>query len=137
MAFSTDEDLVKIIPDILDLGIFSFASEHAKAEEDIKREIRNRWWPRTGFKGEMNADLLTDSQWTRANSYLVLWKYVLPQLTNWVQGDRFREMIPFYRDLYNQEIESVLKDGIEYDFNEDGIIQDTEKDLTFTGRLVR
>lgn len=137
MAFSQDTDLVAIIPDILDLGIFTFGNEHAKAEADIKREIRNRWWPRTGFKGEMDDSLLTDSQWTRSNAYLVLWKYALPQLTNWVQGDRFREMIPFYRDLYNQEFESVLKDGVEYDFNEDGIIQETEKDLTFTGRLVR
>lgn len=137
MAFSTDANLEQIIPDILDLGIHTFATEHAKAEDDITREIRRRWWPRTGFKGEMNAALLTDTQWTRCNAYLVLWKYALPQLTNWVNGDRFREMIPFYRDLYNQELESVLSDGVEYDYNEDGVIQDSEKDLTFTGRLVR
>jgi len=137
MAFSKDSDLQTIVPDILDLGIDSFADEHAKAEEDIKREIRRRWWPRTGYKGEMNDSLLTDSQWTRTNAYLVLWKYALPQLTNWVDGDRFRLMIDFYRDLYGRELESVLSDGVEYDFNEDGIIQDTEKDLTFTGRLIR
>ena len=141
MAFSTDADLTTIIPDILNLGIDTFADEHAKAEADIKREIRNRWWPRTGKKGEMNDALLTESQWTRCNAYLVLWKYALPQLTNWVAagggGDRFREMISFYRDLYGQELEAVLADGVEYDFDEDGIIQDDEKDLTFTGRLVR
>jgi len=137
MAFSTDSDLVLIVPDILDLGIDSFADEHAKAEADIKREIRTRWWPRTGYKGEMNSALLTETQWAKANAYLVLWKYALPQLTNWVDGDRFREMITFYRDLHLQEIESVFRDGVEYDFNEDGIIQDSEKDLTFTGRLTR
>lgn len=137
MAFSKDSDLQTIVPDILDLGIDSFADEHAKAEADIKREVRRRWWPRTGYKGEMDDSLLTDSQWTRTNAYLVLWKYALPQLTNWVDGDRFRLMIDFYRDLYGRELESVLADGVEYDFNEDGIIQDTEKDLTFTGRLIR
>lgn len=137
MAFSTDSDLTAIQPDILSLGITDFSAEHAKAEADIKREIRSKWWPRTGYKGEMDDTLLTDSQWTRANAYLVLWKYALPQLTNWVDGDRFREMISFYRDLHSQEMESVFNDGVEYDFNEDGTIQNSEKDLTFEGRLTR
>ena len=137
MAFSTDSDLTAIQPDILSLGISDFSAEHAKAEADIKREIRSKWWPRTGYKGEMDDTLLTDSQWTRANAYLVLWKYALPQLTNWVDGDRFREMISFYRDLHSQEMESVFNDGVEYDFNEDGTIQNSEKDLTFEGRLTR
>ena len=44
MAFSTDSDLTDIVPDILTLGIASFADEHAKAQSDIEREIRNRWW---------------------------------------------------------------------------------------------
>jgi len=137
MAFSSDSDLTAIQSDILSLGIDSFASEHAKAEADIKREIRKTWWPRTGRKGEMNDTLLTDSQWTRANAYLVLWKYALPQLTNWVDGDRFREMINFYRDLYSQEMEAVFGDGVEYDFDEDGTVSSTEKDLFVMGRLTR
>ena len=85
----------------------------------------------------MKDSLLTESQWTRANAYLVLWKYALPQLTNWVDGDRFREMINFYRDLHSQEMESVFNDGVEYDYDEDGTIQDDERDLTFEGRLTR
>lgn len=137
MAFSTDSDLTAIIPDILSLGISSFSGEHAKAEADIKREIRRRWWPRTGYSGEMDDTLLTDSQWTRANAYLVLWKYALPQLTNWVDGDRYREMLNFYRDMYAQELEAVFGDGVEYDRDEDGTVSDSEKDITITGRLSR
>jgi hypothetical protein len=137
MAFSTDSDLTAIIPDILQLGISSFSGEHAKAEADIKREIRRRWWPRTGYSGEMDDTLLTDSQWTRANAYLVLWKYALPQLTNWVDGDRYREMLNFYRDMYAQELEAVFGDGVEYDYNEDGTIETSEKDIVITGRLTR
>lgn len=137
MAFSTDSDLTAIIPDILSLGISSFSGEHAKAEADIKREIRRRWWPRTGYAGEMDDTLLTDSQWTRANAYLVLWKYALPQLTNWVDGDRYREMLDFYRDMYAQELEAVFGDGVEYDYNDDGVIESSEKDIVITGRLTR
>ena len=137
MAFSSDSDLTAIIPDILQLGISSFSDEHAKAEADIKREIRRRWWPRTGYPGEMDETLLTDSQWTRANAYLVLWKYALPQLTNWVDGDRYREMLNFYRDMYAQELEAVFGDGVEYDYNDDGTIESSEKDIVITGRLTR
>lgn len=137
MAFSTDSDLTAIIPDILSLGISSFSGEHAKAEADIKREIRSRWWSRTGYSGEMVDTQLTDSQWTRASAYLVLWKYALPQLTNWVDGDRYREMLNFYRDMYAQEMEAVFADGVEYDYDDDGSISNGEKDLFVTGRLVR
>lgn len=137
MAFSTDSDLTNIIPDILDLGIDSFLEEHAKAEEDIKREIRRKWWPKTGFKGEMDVTLLTDSQWTRANSYLVLWKYALPQLTNWVDGDRFQNMIDFYKARFAEEMDAVMQDGVEYDYDDDGTITDKEKDIVAGGRLNR
>lgn len=137
MAFSVDADLTAIQPDILTLGITSFAGEHAKAEADIKREIRNRWWIRTGRGDEMDPLLLVDAQWNRANSYLVLWKYALPQLSNWVGDDRFLNMINFYRDLYNQEFEAVLNDGVQYDFDQDGTIQDSEQDLFVSGRLNR
>ena len=137
MAFSTDSDLTDIQPDILTLGISTFAAEHAKAEADILREVRRRYWSRTGYGGEMDSTLLTDAQWTRANAYLVLWKYALPQLSNWVGDDRFIQMIQFYKDLYHQEMEDVFADGVEYDYNDDGIVSDSEKDLQISGRLNR
>lgn len=137
MAFSTDSDLTDIQPDILDLGISSFYAEHVKADADIKRDIRAKWWSSLNRDGEMDSTLLTDSQWTKAAAYLVLWKYALPQLTNWVDGDRFMAMISFYKDMYHQEMKSVFEDGVEYDFNDDGTIQNSEKDSYLTGRLNR
>jgi hypothetical protein len=137
MAFSNDSHLIDIQPDILDLGIDTFYEEHARAEAEIKREIRGTWWPKTGYTGEMDDTLLTDSQWTRAAAYLVLWKYALPQLTNWVDGDRFREMIGFYRDLYTQELQAIFADGVEYDYNEDGSISTEEKSTKVQTRLTR
>jgi hypothetical protein len=127
MAFSRDWNLQEIIPDILDFGIDNFIDEHARAQAELEREIRNRWWHRTGYAGELDTSLLTDSQWTKANSYLVLWKYALPKLTNWVDNDRFLQMIDFYRVRYGEEMEAVFADGVEYDFDEDGTVQDDEK----------
>ena len=137
MAFSTDSDLVELIPDILDLGIANFVEYHAKAEADIKREIRRKWWPKTGNKGEMDDSLLTDAQWTIASSYLVLWKYALPQLTNWVDGDRFQNMITFYKTRYEEELNAAIRDGVEYDFNDDNTVSESEKSPVHFGRLTR
>jgi len=137
MAFSTDADLTDIVPDILTLGITSFADEHPKAQADIEREIRNRWWEKRGISGELNPDYLTDSQWTRTAVYLVLWKYALPQLTNWVDGDRFQSMIDFYKARYAEEIEAVFQDGVEYDDDNSGTIEGDEKTPINHGRLIR
>ena len=84
MAFSTDADLMEMVPDILNLGIDSFSGEHAEAQADIERKIRADWWEKRGYSGELIPSKLTDSQWTRCSVYLVLWKYALPKLTNWV-----------------------------------------------------
>jgi hypothetical protein len=137
MAFSTDSDLTALLPDILSLGIASFTDEHARAQADIEREIRNKWWDKTGFAGELDPTLLTDSQWTRAASYLVLWKYALPQLTNWVDGDRFQNMIEFYRARFGEEMEQVFQDGVEYDADNDGTVTNAEKKSRHSGRLFR
>ena len=127
MAFSNDTNLTDLLPDILTLGISSFADDHAKAQADIERELRIKWWPRTNIAGEMDNTKLTDSQFTRSASYLVLWRYALPQLTNWVDGDRFQGMIDFYKARYGEELESVLSDGVDYDEDGDGVVKAAEK----------
>jgi hypothetical protein len=127
MAYSSDADLLKLIPDILDLGIESFVLEHPKAQSDIQRELRIKWWPRKNIAGEMENSKLTSTQFTMASAYLVLWRYALPQLTNWVEGDRFQSMIDFYKARYGEELEAVLADGVDYDADGDGVVKEDEK----------
>lgn len=137
MAFSTDANLVDLIPDILSFGITQFTDEHPKAQSDIERELRIKWWPKKGISGEMDNAKLTDAQFTRCASYLVLWLYALPQLTNWVEDDRFMHMITFYRARYGEEMEAILNDGVEYDADGDGTIQVDEKIANDANRLDR
>ena len=137
MAFSTDTDLQDLVPDILQLGIDSFTAEHTKAQNDILRDLRIEWWDKKGLSGELNSAYLTDSQFTRCASYLVLWKYALPQLTNWVDGDRFQSMITFYKSRYGEELDSILRDGIEYDADNDSVVTEQEKKSIHSGRLSR
>jgi hypothetical protein len=137
MAFSTDANLSDLVPDILQLGIDAFTDEHEKAQSDIERELRIKWWPKKGLSGEMDNTKLTDSQFTRCSSYLVLWRYALPQLTNWVDGDRFTSMIEFYKSRYGEELEAILQDGVEYDADGDSVITDQERKTIGAGRLSR
>jgi hypothetical protein len=137
MAFSIDTDLQEVVPDILDFGIPSFADQHSLAQADIERVLRSKWYPKLQLESEMNSTLLTDSQFTKAAAYLVLWKYALPKLTNWVEGDRFQNMIEFYKSRYSEELESVLQDGVEYDKDQDSVISDEEKRPINHGRLYR
>jgi hypothetical protein len=85
----------------------------------------------------MNSSYLTASQWTRSASYLVLWKYALPQLTNWVDDDRFLAMIDFYKARYGEEMDAVFQDGVEYDADDDGQVTDKEKEIVPINRLNR
>jgi hypothetical protein len=137
MAFSSDSDLMKLIPDILSLGIESFVLEHPKAQADIERELRIKWWPKKGIAGEMVNAKLTSAQFAQASAYLVLWLYALPKLTNWVNDDRFMHMITFYRARYGEELDAILKDGVEYDTDGDSTVQDDEKIATDASRLDR
>lgn len=137
MAFSTDSDLTELQPDILSLGISAFTEEHTKAYNDIVRELEAKWWPKKAIDGSLDTTLLTDTQFTIASAYLVLWKYALPQLTNWSEGDRFQNMIDFYRTRYSEEMAEILAAGVEYDANDDGTVDTVEKVSVGAGRLVR
>lgn len=137
MAYSEDKNLQDIVPDILQLGIDTFSDEHDRAQEDIRRNLRIDWWEKKGLKGEMDNSLLSSTQFTRLSTYLVLWKYALPQLTNWVQDDRFLKMIDFYKARYGEEYSDLLRDGIEYDADNDDTITEKEREPVHSGRLYR
>ena len=151
MAMSTDDNLIEYQADILEYGIDDFDSYHAKAREDILRRLRDEWWVRsrnmTNFdisrslpSLEMDADRLTESQFTRCAVYRVLSEYALPQLTKWNNEgseDRFQVMMMHYRKRYDEEFNSILRDGVLYDFDNDGTVEQTEKQPFHTRRIIR
>lgn len=151
MAMSTDADLIKYQPDILTYGIDEFTDEHAKARDDILRRLRDEWWVRsrnvTNYdisrslpSLEMDNDRLTESQFTRCAVYRVLSEYALPMLTKWnAEGneDKFQVMMMHYRKKYDEEFNSILRDGVLYDFDNDGTVEATEKQPFHTRRIIR
>jgi len=145
--FATDSDILEYEPQIHDYGIQDFSDLHAKSTADIERDLRITWWPKStygryditiGTHTEMNADLLTHSQFTRAAVFHVLAYWIYPRLSTFSpEGDIFREKISYYSERYREEFDKILRDGVEYDFDSSGTISDSEKQPTHFGRLVR
>ena len=151
--FSTDTDLQFYQPDILEFGVASFSSPnnyHAQAREDIERDLRNKWWGiyvnntqrdiTTLTTIEMDGSKLTDAQWKRCSVFRVIGFYATPQLTKFNSDDnkdRFQVMLDYYQKAYYAEFSEVLRDGVEYDDNNDDIISNAEKEPYERLRLIR
>ena len=148
MAFATITDILEYEPNILDYGIQNFDDSLSKSQADVERHLRIHWWPTMqvgrfditiiGAYSEMNPDLLTDSQFTRACVYHALGYYIFPQLSKFEPDlDVFQMKLDYYRKMYAEEIDLVIRDGVEYDLDSSGTIQDAEKTPQYFLRLKR
>ena len=152
MAFATRSDLTVSQPDIGDMGLSTSQQDAyvTQAIADVQRDIRNRWWSvyqankvrDRSYIGsvEMENSKLTDSQWTRATVYRTLGFYICPALTKFNSSgdeDRFQQMGSYYRTQYEDELQDILRDGVEYDQDGDSSIANSEKEAVHTLRLVR
>ena len=148
MAMSNDTDILEYVPDLHDYGIQDFSADHARTRNDILRRLRIEWYPRLqpykydiryiNTTPEMDPTLLTESQFTRSAVYHVLAYYILPKLAKFdPEGDRFENMMKHYKSRFEEEFNLVLKDGVEYDLNNDNTVDATEKAARDFMRLVR
>lgn len=148
MAFATISDIQEYEPDILNYGIQNFDDALTKAEADVQRYLRVNWWPSQqigrfditiiGFNAEMDADKLTESQFTRATVYCALGYYIYPRLSKFEpEMDVFSMKLDYYKKMYAEEIDMVIRDGVEYDLDSSGTITDAEKVPQYFLRLKR
>jgi hypothetical protein len=151
--FSSDTDLQVYQPDILGFGVASFESPtdyHAKAREDIERDLRIKWFPvyQRNIQEdisvletiEMDGTKLTDAQWLRCSVYKMIADYICPLLTKFNSDDnldRFQMMQKYYQTEYEKEFQNVLRDGVEYDDDNSGTITTSEKEAYHRLRLIR
>ena len=148
--FSSDSDLTFYQPDILTFGISAFTNYHALAREDIERDLRIRWFPvysKETYRDiailnttEMDGTLLTDAQFKRLSAYRVIGFYACPQFTKFNSNDnldRFQVMMKHYKQMYADEFESILRDGVEYDADDSNTIADAEKAPYHRLKLIR
>lgn len=148
MAFATIEDVLEYEPTIQDYGVYEFDDALSKAQADVERYLRIHWWPTQqigkyditiiGINAEMNADLLTESQLTRATVFNALAYYIFPKLSKFEPDmDVFQIKMDYYKSRYQEEIQAVILDGVEYDIDSDDNITDVEKEPSYFLRLQR
>jgi hypothetical protein len=149
ISLCTISDIQEFEPDILDYGIPTLSNEITRANADVVRDIRIKWWPTQqigvydiNYLGansvEMNEDLLTVSQWTICAVYQALGFHILPKLAKFeVDGDIFERKMDYYRKEYEREFDLILRDGVEYDLDSSGTIENREKEAQHYLRLKR
>lgn len=148
MAFATISDIQQYEPDVLNYGIQNFDDALTKAQADVERFLRINWWPTmqvgkyditvVGVNLEMDANKLTASQFTRATVYCALGYYIYPRLSKFEpEMDVFQMKLDYYKKMYAEEIDLVIRDGVEYDLDSSGTITDAERSPTYFLRLKR
>lgn len=135
--FATNNDLHNIAPDIFEQGVDDWADELANAETDVINHIRVEYWNNHNKRSDWNSTLLTTTQWTKATVYRALANYILPKLATFRIDDVFMEQIKFYKERFSEEMELQFALGIEYDTNNDDVLDDTEVVTYKQDRLYR
>jgi len=145
--YATDTDLQEYEPNILELGIPEFQDLHEKSYDDINRLLEIKWWPRASYRqyditrgtyANINVTLLVDNQWKRAAVFHVLAHYIYPRLSTFSpEGDVYREKMEYYRAKFEEEFDLCLRQGVQYDYNADSTIEESEKQPVHFNRLVR
>jgi len=143
--YCTEDDLVLIRPDVLNLGVSDWSDQIAEAGLVIDRIIEVEWyrpiaeensidWRTTPFDRDL---LLTaDTQLTRLGCYKTL-ELIFLYLMKHNAEDVYDKERKLFRDMYTEELNDVMKAGLDYDWDESGAITSDESIVPMVRRLVR
>ncbi len=144
MAYATLDDLLLVEPTITDYGVLDFDSELARSESEVNRILQVRWFQAYASLKDstltFDPTLLTATQWTQATVYHALAYHICPKLSKFeAEGneDKFQVMMKYYQGRFEHEMDLCLRLGVEYDLDDDGTVDSTEKVSTGSLRLVR
>lgn len=142
MPYSVDADLVKVQNNILELGFSDWSDQHIESESVINRAIRVDWFNglaiENGYTSSFDESLLlTPEQLNRSSVYKTLELIYLFLISN-SDGEDYKEKYELFKNLYEIEIESAFKSGLDYDWDGSGSIESNEQYLTTSPRrLIR
>lgn len=148
LEIATIADVLDYEPQIQEYGIFDWDDALEKGRQDVLRHLRIEWFPTQqigrfditviGLNVEMEEDKLDPAQLKRAHVYRTLAYYIFPRLSKFEpEMDVFQMRMEHYRNLWREEIDDVIKDGVHYDIDSDGSFSDLEKESSYFGRLRR
>lgn len=142
--YSTDTDLVKIRPNILNLGIPEWSDRHAEAKNIIDRRLIREWYKQAAVENgvdytqtEFDPDNLEDGALTRLSCYKALELIYMFLMNDHPEEDGFERQMKTFRQLYNEEFKEIMSLGINYDWDEDGVVASNEMYHKTRRRLYR
>ena len=141
MAYSTNDDLLKVQPNILNLGVADWTDQHNESELIVNRDIKTGWFEAAanakGVTADFDPDLIEPiEQLTRLAVYKTL-ELVYLALFQDQLDDPFRQKMALFADKYKTEFNALIADGILYDWDEDGDGDESGINIENTRRLVR
>jgi hypothetical protein len=145
MAYATLDDLLQVEPTIQEYGVLEWQVELDRSAAEINRVLKVRWYQSYQKQHpsianvQFNPDLLNSNQFTQATVYHAMAYHIAPKLTQFsgAEPDKFQVMMEYYRGRFEHEMDLILREGVEYDLNDDGVIDDKEKKSVTPLRLVR
>jgi hypothetical protein len=142
MAYATIDDLLIVEPTITDYGVLDWDAELARSETEINRVLKVRWFlayaKKFAITVEFDPTLIDPSQFTQACIYHALAYHICPKLTQFSpEEDKFSVMMKYYAGRFEHEIDLILREGVRYDLDDDGVVEAGEKEAIVTLRLRR
>jgi hypothetical protein len=132
--YSEDDDLLKVRPNILSLGVGSWEEQHIEAFELINRTIIARWYKPTAVKfavdwrlTEFDPDLVDSTQLVKLSCYKVFEMAYTFLMKDTPEPDGFDRHRKHFGKQYSQELRDILSIGVSYDWNADDEISSDEK----------
>jgi len=146
-SYCNEDDMEKIRPKIMELGVDGWDDQIAEADAVIDRVLETRWYRKAAEdmgldfrETPFNRDQLLEqvTQCTRLGCYKTLELAYLYLMKDAAEADAFERQAKTFRELYTKELSEVLATGLTYDWDADGEITDTTEVLVpVTRRLAR
>lgn len=146
MPYSDDDDLTKIRPKIMEYGVGKWDDQRTEAEGIINRALEVGWyreeaehlgvdWRDYPFDNSLMLDAAT--QLNRLSCYKTLELAYMHLMKDSPEPDGFERQMTLFAKRYSEELKAVLADGINYDWDESGVLGALEKRRPARRRLKR
>lgn len=146
MTYSVDVDLIKIRPNILDLGVPDWSDKHDESFTIINRTLIYKWYKTVAYgmgisdwrATEFDPERIDSDQVNRLSCYKALELIYLYLMKDSPEPDGFEREMKLFRGLYNNELKELFAIGINYDWDKDDTIDASdEKYIPSRRELVR
>lgn len=144
IQYADDDDLIKIRPNILDLGVSDWTDQHLEAFDLLNRLFEGRWYKEVALEHDVDyslapfdPDKVSDTQVRRLASYKALELIYLFLMKDGPEADGFEREHKLFKDRSKDELGNLMSIGLDYDWDADDTIQEEERQQPRFRRLAK